>query len=77
MKEYDIIAIGSGSVTSVVTQALSSDESLTAAVIEKDAPGGICLTRGCIPSKMILYPAELINHIKNLKNLGSMLTSKT
>ncbi|MFW6038487.1 MAG: dihydrolipoyl dehydrogenase [Candidatus Saliniplasma sp.] len=70
MKEYDIIAIGSGSVTSVVTQALSSDESLTAAVIEKDAPGGICLTRGCIPSKMILYPAELINHIKESKKFG-------
>ncbi|MGM0404728.1 MAG: dihydrolipoyl dehydrogenase [Thermoplasmatota archaeon] len=70
MKEYDIIGIGSGSVTSVVTQALSRDDSLSVAVVEKDAPGGICLTRGCIPSKMILYPAELIGHIKESSKFG-------
>ncbi len=70
MKEYDVIAIGSGSVTSVVTQALSRDDTLSVAIVEKDEPGGICLTRGCIPSKMILYPAELLSRINETSKFG-------
>ncbi len=40
------------------------------AVIDKDEPGGICLTRGCIPTKIILYPAEIIRISEHGKNLG-------
>ncbi len=54
-------------ISAVLTQ---SEEPPKIAIVEKDAPGGICLTRGCIPSKMILYPAELIAHTDNAKELG-------
>ena len=40
------------------------------AVIDKDEPGGICLTRGCIPSKLLLYPAELIRIIGTAGKFG-------
>jgi len=40
------------------------------AVIDKDEPGGICLTRGCIPSKLLLYPAELIRTIERAGRFG-------
>ena len=40
------------------------------AVIDKDDPGGICLTRGCIPSKLLLYPAELIRTIGTAGKFG-------
>ncbi len=40
------------------------------AVIDKDEPGGICLTRGCIPSKILLYPAELVRKIEEANKLG-------
>lgn len=70
MKEYDVIAVGTGSVMSVVTQVLNDDPDTDIAVIEKDEPGGICLTRGCIPSKMILYPAEITKHIKESGKFG-------
>src|SRR6266566_2446638 len=40
------------------------------AVIDKDEPGGICLTRGCIPSKILLYPAELVRKIEEARDLG-------
>lgn len=40
------------------------------AVIDKDEPGGICLTRGCIPSKILLYPAEVVRIIEEAKELG-------
>ncbi len=70
MKEYDLISIGTGSAMSVVTQALNEDPSMDIAVIENEKPGGICLTRGCIPSKMLLYPAEVVNHIKEADRFG-------
>jgi mycothione reductase len=40
------------------------------AVIDKDEPGGICLTRGCIPSKILLYPAEVVRIIGEADRLG-------
>ncbi len=70
MKEYDLISIGTGSGMSIVTQVLNDDPSKDIAVIENEAPGGICLTRGCIPSKMLLYPAEVVNHIKDSSKFG-------
>ncbi len=70
MKEYDVISIGTGSAMSIVTQVLQEEPSLDIAVIENEAPGGICLTRGCIPSKMLLYPAEVVNTIKDSGRFG-------
>ena len=34
------------------------------AIIEKEDLGGTCLNRGCIPSKMLIYPADLLTHWK-------------
>lgn len=58
MKEYDIIVIGAGAGTKLVTPP--SQIGKRVAVFEKESPGGTCLNRGCIPSKMIIYPSELI-----------------
>jgi len=70
MKEYDVIAIGTGSAMNVVDGMLRRDENLKAAVIDKDEPGGICLTRGCIPSKILLYPAEMVRTIQRAGIFG-------
>lgn len=40
------------------------------AVIDKDKPGGICLTRGCIPSKMLLYPANVVQTLSKAGEFG-------
>jgi len=70
MKEYDLISIGTGSAMGIVEAMISENQKLKAAVIDKDDPGGICLTRGCIPSKLLLYPAELIRTIEKAKTFG-------
>src|SRR5579885_2017043 len=70
MKSYDLIVIGTGSAMNVVDAMLRSRPNMKVAVIDKDAPGGICLTRGCIPSKILLYPAELVRLIEKGKELG-------
>jgi len=70
MKEYDLIIIGSGSAMNIVDAMIQENPKIRIAVIEKDEPGGICLTRGCIPSKIMLYPAELVRTMENAGELG-------
>jgi mycothione reductase len=70
MKEYDLISIGTGSAINVVDAMLQRNPNLQVAVIDKDEPGGICLTRGCIPSKILLYPAEMVRTIERANEFG-------
>ena len=62
MKDYDLISIGTGSAMNIVGAMIQENPKAKIAVIDKDEPGGICLTRGCIPSKILLYPADLQTH---------------
>ena len=61
MKKYDLIIIWSWGWTKLRPAA---DMWKKIAIIEKDALWGTCLNRGCIPSKMLIYPSDLITHIK-------------
>ncbi|MFQ5986662.1 MAG: dihydrolipoyl dehydrogenase [Thermoplasmata archaeon] len=70
MKEYDVIAIGTGSVMHVIDGVIKRDPETQAAVIDKDEAGGICMTRGCIPSKILLYPAEMVRTIQRANLFG-------
>jgi len=70
MKEYDLICIGTGSAIAVVEAMISENPKAKIAVIDKDNPGGICLTRGCIPSKLLLYSAELVRTIEKARTFG-------
>jgi mycothione reductase len=56
MKLYDIIIIGSGGGTKLRPLA---EQWKTIAIIEKAELWGTCLNRGCIPSKMLIYPSDL------------------
>ena len=70
MKEYDLVVIGTGSAMNLVDPMIQGNADIKIAVIDKDEPGGICLTRGCIPSKLLLYPAELVRSLEDGKDLG-------
>ncbi len=70
MKEYDLIAIGTGSAMIIVEALIQENPKAKVAVIDKDDPGGICLTRGCIPSKLLLYPAELVRTLERVEEFG-------
>jgi len=70
MQQYDLISIGTGSAMSVVETMIHGNPKIRVAVIDKDEPGGICLTRGCIPSKLLLYPAELVRTVEKARTFG-------
>jgi dihydrolipoamide dehydrogenase len=68
IKTYDVIVVGSGSGGEIVDAAVS--HGMTVAWIDKGALGGTCLNVGCIPSKMIIHPADRIMEIVEAKKLG-------
>jgi dihydrolipoamide dehydrogenase len=70
MKTYDLIAIGTGSAMNFMESLLQMNPEMRIAVIDKDDPGGICLTKGCIPTKMLAYPAEMVRTIEGARALG-------
>ena len=70
MKKYDLIVIGTGSAMNIVQAVLQSEPGARIAVIDKDPPGGICLTKGCIPTKILVYAAEVLRTIEGAGRLG-------
>jgi mycothione reductase len=70
MKQYDLICIGTGSAIAIVEAMIQQNPKSKVAVIDKDTPGGICLTRGCIPSKLLLYPADLVRTVEKANVFG-------
>ncbi|WP_053948823.1 dihydrolipoyl dehydrogenase [Halolamina sediminis] len=62
MEEFDFLVIGSGSGLEVANVAANRGQSV--AVVEKGPLGGTCLNRGCIPSKRLLYHADVYETIE-------------
>ena len=67
---YDVAIIGSG--PAGYTGAIRAGQyGLKTALIEKDGfLGGTCLHVGCIPTKALLFNAELWDHLKEAKEYG-------
>ena len=67
---YDIAIIGSG--PAGYTAAIRAGQyGLKTALIEKDGfLGGTCLHVGCIPTKALLFNAEIWDHLKDAKEFG-------
>ena len=67
---YDLAIIGSG--PAGYTAAIRAGQyGLKTALIEKDGfLGGTCLHVGCIPTKALLFNAELWDHLKEAKEFG-------
>jgi mycothione reductase len=73
-KTYDIIVVGSGAGLNIARNA--SSNGFKTAFIEKDRLGGTCLNRGCIPSKMLIYPSETADRIREAAKLNISVGNK-
>ena len=65
--DYDLILIGTGSGNSIIGPEM---DDMRIAIVERDLFGGTCTNRGCIPSKMLIFPADLAEHAKHGAHLG-------
>ena len=68
MQEFDLIVIGTGSGLEVSADAAKRGQSV--AVVENGPFGGTCLNRGCIPSKMLIHSADVMETIKSAHMFG-------
>jgi dihydrolipoamide dehydrogenase len=68
MDKFDVVVVGSGSGMNIAAAAASSG--LKTAVVESGPMGGTCLNRGCIPSKMLIYPADVVTVAEEAKSTG-------
>ncbi len=68
MDRFDLIVIGSGAGTHIASMAIKND--LNVALIDHGPIGGTCLNNGCIPSKMLIYPADVIRTLEDAKSIG-------
>ena len=62
MDELDFLVVGSGSGLDVANAAANQGQSV--GIVEKGPLGGTCLNRGCIPSKQLLYHADVVETIE-------------
>lgn len=68
-QQFDLGIIGGGPAGyTAAFQARS--KGLSVVLFEKDKVGGVCLNRGCIPTKAILHSAELYEAMKSATELG-------
>ena len=68
MSTFDVMVIGSGSGLEVSADAAA--RGLSVAVVEEGPFGGTCLNRGCIPSKMLIHCADVMETIQQAELFG-------
>lgn len=68
MNTFDVLVIGSGSGLEISSQAAESG--LSVAIVEEGPFGGTCLNRGCIPSKILIHCADVMETIRGAGRFG-------
>jgi mycothione reductase len=68
LERFDVIVVGSGSGMLIVSEAV--EQGLRVALVEKGSMGGTCINRGCVPSKMLIYPSDIIATLKAAEKIG-------
>ena len=69
MSEINVVIIGGGP-GGYVAAIKAAHLGLKAVLVEKDKLGGVCLNKGCIPTKSLISTAEVLNHIQRAEEFG-------
>ncbi len=76
MYDYDVTVLGAGPGGYVCAIRLAQ-LGKRVCVIEKENAGGVCLNKGCVPTKALLESARFIKHIKRAKDFGLDINNYT
>src|SRR5512136_614288 len=68
MDSFDLIVVGSGAGAHVASQP--GHAGWRVALVDQGPTGGTCLNNGCIPSKMLIYPADAVRAIQDARSVG-------
>jgi len=67
--DNDVVIIGGGHGGYVLAIKVAH-LGLKVVLVEKDKLGGVCLNKGCIPTKALISTAEVLNHIQRAVEFG-------
>jgi pyruvate/2-oxoglutarate dehydrogenase complex dihydrolipoamide dehydrogenase (E3) component len=67
--DYDVIVIGGGSAGYAAART-AQDLGATVAIIDKGPLGGLCILRGCMPTKTILRSSDVMSLMRRAKEFG-------
>jgi len=73
---YDLAVIGSGP-GGTEAAMLGARAGLRVCIIEKSAPGGVCVNWGCIPTKALLRSAEIFDSLQKGAAFGVSVSDAT
>ncbi len=65
--DYDLVIVGAGSGNMLPAEAY---QGWRVAIVESGRFGGTCLNRGCIPSKMLVYTADVARVVREAGKFG-------
>lgn len=68
-EQYDLVVLGGGP-GGYVSAIRAAQYGMRVAVVEKEEVGGVCLHKGCIPTKSMLHSASLYQHMKKSQSFG-------
>ncbi|MBT3982230.1 MAG: dihydrolipoyl dehydrogenase [Bacteriovoracaceae bacterium] len=69
MKKFDLVVLGAGP-GGYIAAIRAAQLKKKVAIVEEDKLGGVCLNRGCIPTKAVLKSAHSVHEIAQFKSLG-------
>jgi len=74
--DYDVIVLGGGSAGSSAAAAATGAGARTAMINDGEL-GGLCILRGCMPTKTLLATAHAVHHANRLEAFGARLVGHT
>lgn len=66
---YDLVIVGGGP-AGYVGAIRAAQLGLRTAVVEREGLGGVCLHRGCVPTKALLHAAEMLVRMRDAEAMG-------
>ena len=73
--KYDLGIIGGGP-AGYSAAIRAAQKGLSVVLFEKDSMGGVCLNRGCIPTKTILHCSDFYKNLKKADKFGIEISDK-
>ena len=73
VEQYDLVIIGAGSGNTIIGPEF---DGWRIAIVEEGEFGGTCMNRGCIPTKMFVHTADMVQAIEHIGALRRRRTCR-